>query len=117
MFLAKRNVIIVSGYLTLTFPLLAVVLYQIIVHYEIAERVSEVSLGSLKVIIIPTLLSWESSCLQEEMQMLSVAHRNFISIKPCTTGSAIGCILLKTGVCFFFFIRGGGLMTSFMAGT
>lgn len=116
MFLAKRNVIIVSGYLTLTFPLLAVVLYQIIVHYEIAERVSEVSLGSLKVIIIPTLLSWESSCLQEEMQMLSVAHRNFVSIKPCTTGSAIGCILLKTGL-FVCFLRGGGLMTSFMAGT
>lgn len=29
-----------------------------------------------------------------------------ISIKPCTTGSAIGCILLKTGDFFFFKGRG-----------
>lgn len=39
-----------------------------------------------------------------------------ISIKACTTGSAVGCILLKTGD-FFFFLRGGKLMASFMAGT
>lgn len=91
--LANRNVTTIPDYLT--FALLTAVL-------ECIRSQSGFTQGGFQIQISG---SWESCSLQEEMQMLSLTHKHFISIKPCNTGSGIGCVFLKTD---YYFGKGEG---------